>query len=383
MPVELGGRTRFVRRDDVRFAEAQGDYVRLHTPERPPPGAHPDLAAGGALGRRRVPPGAPQLPARRARGCASCAATSSGGLLAHTDVGDVPGQPAARPRAARTPARRRDARRVRRAAGGGTRPMSRIGAVASDRGPRRARTAAAAGRGDQPADPRRARRPPRAARPSAPPRLGGAGAGRAASARPAAPRGRGPARGRGFLVGLPLLLHARPGARRRAARRRPASRGSRSPCCRTAGAGRRWPWWQLRRAERAETRRRRRRRDRRSRSCPSSLITLLIGARGVAAMRTHVGLPRRLPADLPHAQRRGGVGGVPVGGVVPRRRRARREGRDRGAVVPGRVHRGLRGDARAGGGAHAPHGRADRARLRRGPAGLPPAAHAVARWSCS
>ena len=36
VPIELGGRTRFVRRDDVRFAEAQGDYVRLHTPE----GAH-------------------------------------------------------------------------------------------------------------------------------------------------------------------------------------------------------------------------------------------------------------------------------------------------------------------------------------------------------
>lgn len=31
IPVELGGRTRFVRREDVRFAEAQGDYVRLHT----------------------------------------------------------------------------------------------------------------------------------------------------------------------------------------------------------------------------------------------------------------------------------------------------------------------------------------------------------------
>ena len=29
--VELGGRIRYVRRADVRFAEAQGDYVRLHT----------------------------------------------------------------------------------------------------------------------------------------------------------------------------------------------------------------------------------------------------------------------------------------------------------------------------------------------------------------
>jgi DNA-binding LytR/AlgR family response regulator len=31
IPVELGGVTRFVRRSDVRYAEAQGDYVRLHT----------------------------------------------------------------------------------------------------------------------------------------------------------------------------------------------------------------------------------------------------------------------------------------------------------------------------------------------------------------
>jgi DNA-binding LytR/AlgR family response regulator len=31
--VELGGRTRFVARTDVRYVEAQGDYARLHTPE--------------------------------------------------------------------------------------------------------------------------------------------------------------------------------------------------------------------------------------------------------------------------------------------------------------------------------------------------------------
>jgi len=30
--VELGGVTRFVKRADVRYVEAQGDYVRLHTP---------------------------------------------------------------------------------------------------------------------------------------------------------------------------------------------------------------------------------------------------------------------------------------------------------------------------------------------------------------
>ncbi|WP_344862762.1 LytTR family DNA-binding domain-containing protein [Planomonospora alba] len=33
IPVELGGRTRFVPRQSVRFAEARGDYVRLHTAE--------------------------------------------------------------------------------------------------------------------------------------------------------------------------------------------------------------------------------------------------------------------------------------------------------------------------------------------------------------
>lgn len=30
IPIELGGRTRFVPRSEVRYAEAQGDYVRLH-----------------------------------------------------------------------------------------------------------------------------------------------------------------------------------------------------------------------------------------------------------------------------------------------------------------------------------------------------------------
>ncbi len=33
IPVELGGVTRFVRRADIRYVEAQGDYARLHTAE--------------------------------------------------------------------------------------------------------------------------------------------------------------------------------------------------------------------------------------------------------------------------------------------------------------------------------------------------------------
>jgi two-component system response regulator LytT len=33
LPVELGGVTRFIRRADIRYVEAQGDYARLHTAE--------------------------------------------------------------------------------------------------------------------------------------------------------------------------------------------------------------------------------------------------------------------------------------------------------------------------------------------------------------
>ncbi|WP_031512272.1 LytR/AlgR family response regulator transcription factor [Streptomyces sp. NRRL F-5123] len=36
IPVDLGGVTRFVSRDDVAYVEAQGDYVRLHTAGRAP-----------------------------------------------------------------------------------------------------------------------------------------------------------------------------------------------------------------------------------------------------------------------------------------------------------------------------------------------------------
>ena len=36
IPVEVGGVTRFVRRSDVRYVEAHGDYTRLHTPQGNP-----------------------------------------------------------------------------------------------------------------------------------------------------------------------------------------------------------------------------------------------------------------------------------------------------------------------------------------------------------
>jgi DNA-binding LytR/AlgR family response regulator len=36
IPVEVGGVTRFVRRSEVRYVEAHGDYTRLHTPQGNP-----------------------------------------------------------------------------------------------------------------------------------------------------------------------------------------------------------------------------------------------------------------------------------------------------------------------------------------------------------
>jgi two-component system LytT family response regulator len=89
VPVELAGRTRFVRREDIRFVEAQGDYVRLHTPT----GAHLVRmpisrleehwrAAGFSRVHRSY-----LLAVRAVRELRS---DLSGGLLAHTDLGDVP-----------------------------------------------------------------------------------------------------------------------------------------------------------------------------------------------------------------------------------------------------------------------------------------------------
>jgi two-component system LytT family response regulator len=89
VPVELGGRTRFVRRDDVRFVEAQGDYVRLHTPT----GAHLVRIPISRLEEHWQHAGFTRVhrsyllavPAVR-----ELRSDLSGGLLAHTDVGDVP-----------------------------------------------------------------------------------------------------------------------------------------------------------------------------------------------------------------------------------------------------------------------------------------------------
>ncbi|GEC18317.1 LytR/AlgR family response regulator transcription factor [Pseudonocardia hydrocarbonoxydans] len=89
VPVELGGRTRFVRRDDVRFVEAQGDYVRLHTPG----GGHLVRIPISRLEEHWQHAGFVRVhrsyllavPAVR-----ELRSDVSGGLLAHTDAGDVP-----------------------------------------------------------------------------------------------------------------------------------------------------------------------------------------------------------------------------------------------------------------------------------------------------
>ncbi|HYH30185.1 MAG TPA: LytTR family DNA-binding domain-containing protein [Pseudonocardia sp.] len=89
VPVELAGRTRFVRRDDVRFVEAQGDYVRLHTPS----GAHLVRIPISRLEEHWRHAGFSRV--HRSYLLAVSAVRElrsdlSGGLLAHTDVGDVP-----------------------------------------------------------------------------------------------------------------------------------------------------------------------------------------------------------------------------------------------------------------------------------------------------
>lgn len=89
VPVELAGRTRFVRRDDVRFVEAQGDYVRLHTPS----GAHLVRIPISRLEEHWSHASFVRVhrsyllavPAVR-----ELRSDLTGGLLAHTDVGDVP-----------------------------------------------------------------------------------------------------------------------------------------------------------------------------------------------------------------------------------------------------------------------------------------------------
>jgi two-component system, LytTR family, response regulator len=89
VPVELGGRTRFVRRADVRFAEAQGDYVRLHTRN----GSHLVRIPISRLEEHWRGVGSVRVHRSyllAVHAVQELRSDVSGGLLAHTDVGDVP-----------------------------------------------------------------------------------------------------------------------------------------------------------------------------------------------------------------------------------------------------------------------------------------------------
>jgi DNA-binding LytR/AlgR family response regulator len=89
LPVESAGRTRYVRRGEVMFVEAHGDYVRLHAMS----GVHEVRMPisrleeyWGSAGFVRVHRGfLVALDAVR-----ELRSDSVGGLLAHTDAGDVP-----------------------------------------------------------------------------------------------------------------------------------------------------------------------------------------------------------------------------------------------------------------------------------------------------
>jgi two-component system LytT family response regulator len=89
VPVELAGRTRYVRRDDVRFVEAHGDYVRLHTPS----GAHLVRIPISRLEEHWEHAGFSRVHRSyllAVHAVRELRSDLSGGLLAHTDVGDVP-----------------------------------------------------------------------------------------------------------------------------------------------------------------------------------------------------------------------------------------------------------------------------------------------------
>lgn len=89
LPVETGGRTKFVRRSEVQFVEAHGDYVRLYTRS----GAHVVRMAISRLEEYWEGTGFVRvhrsflvaLPAVR-----ELRSDSAGGLIAHTELGDVP-----------------------------------------------------------------------------------------------------------------------------------------------------------------------------------------------------------------------------------------------------------------------------------------------------
>jgi DNA-binding LytR/AlgR family response regulator len=89
LPVESDGRTRYVRRTEVHYVEAHGDYVRLHAVS----GIHVVRMPMSRLEEYWAPAGFVRVhrsflvaldAVRELR------SDSVGGLLAHTDLGDVP-----------------------------------------------------------------------------------------------------------------------------------------------------------------------------------------------------------------------------------------------------------------------------------------------------
>ncbi|MGB3443423.1 MAG: LytTR family DNA-binding domain-containing protein [Actinophytocola sp.] len=89
LPVESDGRTRYVRRTEVHYVEAHGDYVRLHAAS----GVHVVRMPISRLEEYWTPAGFVRVhrsflvaldAVRELR------SDSVGGLLAHTDLGDVP-----------------------------------------------------------------------------------------------------------------------------------------------------------------------------------------------------------------------------------------------------------------------------------------------------
>ncbi|MGW4490231.1 LytR/AlgR family response regulator transcription factor [Amycolatopsis sp. NPDC004368] len=89
LPVDAGGRTRYVRRDDVLFVEAHGDYVRLHTRGgvhlvRMPISRLEEYWEG--TGFTRVHRGF----LLSVSAVVELRSDTTGGLLAHTHAGDVP-----------------------------------------------------------------------------------------------------------------------------------------------------------------------------------------------------------------------------------------------------------------------------------------------------
>lgn len=89
LPVETAGRTHYVRRSEVQFVEAHGDYVRLHSRS----GTHTVRIAIGRLEQYWT--GAGFVRVHRGfllaiKAVRELRSDSAGGLLAHTDLGDVP-----------------------------------------------------------------------------------------------------------------------------------------------------------------------------------------------------------------------------------------------------------------------------------------------------